>query len=356
MEEHAKLIKYYNLPKLYLGSIAQHPVLSELILKDGGIHVNNIGSFLVRRAMGIFLRSVEYLFHALKDKKCGVGDFYQLPPPLFEPTEIFDWVMNFDRDAKGWEVHDADKFLEICVPSVKSYFSSGSSTIEHVNVNKICSKYISGGMQSHTSEEHIGCEECPNPSFNLVEDIGGGWTWCGSPWPAVCKPNGIHHHNCSSSKRTGIAAQTFRLDNRETDDLHANHSRELNLFIRVLKGYDDDFGQALVIAWAHESKVPKLVAALIDTKWKQGATVLNDEAVTVSLQIPPPNEQQKISITAAIIPLKPSDISQNVTSSAKNINRCRLYFNSILVVQWKELIRESEYAFGSFLGCLSHSN
>jgi hypothetical protein len=163
-----------------------------------------------------------------------------------------------------------------------------------------------------------------------VEDIGGGWTWCGSPWPVVCKPNGLHHHHCSSSNSTGIVAQTFHLDNRATDDLHANHSRELNLFIRVLKGYDDDFGQALVIAWAHESNVPKLVAAMIDTKWKLRATVLNDEAVTVSLQIPPPDEQQRISITAAIIPLKPDDSSQNATFYGKNTTKCRLYFNSIL--------------------------
>ena len=110
--------------------------------------------------------------------------------------------------------------------------------------------------------------------------MGGGWIWCNTPWPAICKPRGVHHHHCSSSITAGIFLQTFDVDNRAADDWPVGRPREVTISMRFLRGYDDDFGKAIVIVWVREATVQKTVVTLINTKWEAQATVLDDIKIT----------------------------------------------------------------------------
>jgi hypothetical protein len=167
----------------------------------------------------------------------------------------------------------------------------------------------------------IPCQDCPKP-FEGVKELGGGWTWCGSPWPVVCRPIGIHHHHCSSKGIAGIFFQSFKLDNRATDDWPGNVARRVKLVIRVLKGYDEDFGQAMVVVWVEE--MSKVVTTFVETQWATLATVVDDVVIADSYPIPSPQEYDFINLSIAILP-----INNNETSDDSN-KKCRLYFQSVM--------------------------
>jgi hypothetical protein len=192
-----------------------------------------------------------------------------------------------------------------------------------------CSNYISNAMLEHNNIS-IPCDGCPDPNNNLVENIGGGWVYCGSPWPVVCRNTGIHHRHCSSTDRAGIFMQTFPLANLPTDELPSNDSRSVALSIRLLKGYDDDFSQAVVVVWVKETTPTKAAALLVDTKWETHATVLEDIMVASSYPIPSPSEHERINLVVAIIPIDRPNDQVVVANNVMLARTCRLNIHSIL--------------------------
>ena len=86
--------------------------------------------------------------------------------------------------------------------------------------------------------------------------------------------------------------QSFDVDNRATDDWPADRLREVTITIRLLRGYDADFGQAIIIVWVQEVVVKLAVAIVVDTRWETRATVLNDIKINHSISFPFPNQHK----------------------------------------------------------------
>jgi hypothetical protein len=194
----------------------------------------------------------------------------------------------------------------------------------HLDDTTKCSKSIMGGVPVN-KDITIPCEGCPDPKNEKVASVGAGWTLCESPWPVICRQNGLYHNHCSNKDIAGIFLQTFQLDNRATNELPGNLERKVDLVIRLLKGYDEDFGKLLVVVWVDETVPTLTVATLIDTRWDTRATVFDDVKITSSYPIPSPNEHGSINLTIAIIPIGLGD-NDTVDASTK----CRLNVHSIL--------------------------
>lgn len=334
MEGHDTVIEHYNLLQIHLGNIFERvPAIHQ-----DAIHLNDIGSFLVRQAVSGLLKEATRLYcfstgGGGRSTAVTVKNFYILPPRLFEPAENFDWILPFNNGGEGWAIHNTIDLQAACAPALESASDKTNSTGSLLGDDAgNCSAAILARTRTSNSTDkgkgEIPCDECPDTKFPEVEEVGGGWTWCGTPWPVICKPNGVHHHHCSDNNSTGIFMQTFGVDNRATDDWPDHRSREMALTMRLLKGYDADFGQALVVAWVHEANTDKMAAkpvvTLIDTKWETRATVLADVRITPLFNIPSPKEHETITLKVLVLPHNP--LSSNTTSATS----CRLYFHSVL--------------------------
>ena len=326
------LIEHYNLPQIYLGNITA----KYATIRKDRIHLNDIGSFSVCQAIGKLLENAEYLHNvSMLTKERNSANYVEsaayddLPERLYEPAESFDWILPLG-DGNGWALDFNGPLMESCFPSLKNAETetnlSHNTVLLHSDHAGVCPQTILAQIANTAtqSKQVIPCEGCPDTNNNGVKDMGGGWTWCMSPWPVICKPNGIHHHSCPSKNTSGIFLQSFDVDNRVTDDWPANHSREITITMLLLKGYDVDFGQAVVIVWVQEAMVKQAVATLIDTKWETQATVLDDIKLNPSFPIPSPNQHKQITLMTAVIPINPyHERSQNGT-------RCRVVFHSVL--------------------------
>ena len=325
MEGHAVVIEHYNVPHIYLGEMSrQVPAI-----RDGGIHVNDIGSYLVCQAVKVLLQRAEYIYNnydVLPKNNDHAMTATSTIERLYEPAEDFDWVFSFGNGGKGWAHGDIQSLLWTCTSNLldtRTIPYNNRTGLIHVDHTGNCSESILSTMQNDDKNLEIPCDGCADTTNNDVNDIGGGWIWCRSPWPAVCKPQGVHRHHCSSRTTSGIFVQTFEVDNRATDEWPADRSRRVTIFLRLLKGYDADFGKAVVIVWFREENDQQTVTNLIDTKWEPRATVLDDVEIAPSFLIPSPREHEDLTLMLAVVPL-------SLNGSGQNETRCRLYFHSVL--------------------------
>lgn len=319
--EHERIIRHYDMPLIHLGYVSNHfPYIYRLENGNIRIHLNDVGSFLVYQAIKQLLHDAVGIYNTFEvegiNGRLPVVASERNVPRLFEATESFDWVMNFDNSGGGKAIENIGYFKTI----VRTRnVANRSVTLQHAGdiINAVSSL-------GHI-DISIPCEDCPDPKNHLVEDLGGGWTLCASPWPAVCRNKGIHHNHCSNEYMTGIFLQSFMLDNLPTDEYPGNASRVVSLFIRLLKGYDQDFGQSLVIVWVDEVVPPTVAMTYIDTKWNAHATVMSDVKIAELYLIPAPDEHRTLNLTVAILPF-----IQSSNQSESPATLCRLNMHSVL--------------------------
>lgn len=325
MEGHDELIRHYNLPHVYLGAVGER---APAILRAEKIHVNDIGSFLVSQAVGVFLREAERMYNASRLERDNDMAAPGLPGRLYEPTESFDWILGFGgKGGRGW-VHDFKTLSASCAPKLEAALSETNSSnapglLLHLDHSGNCSDSILvrwNATRDKAEEDGVPCEGCPAKG-GTVDYMGGGWVWCHSPWAAVCKPLGMHHHHCPENNTSGIFMQSFTIDNHATDEWPANRPREVSLTMRLLMGYDADFGRAVVVLWVHEADSKQALVSLVDSKWDTHATVVEDVEIAKSLAISPPESHGRVTLLAAVIPLR---------ARGENKTRCWLYIQSIV--------------------------
>ncbi|KAL7508325.1 hypothetical protein ACHAWX_000721, partial [Stephanocyclus meneghinianus] len=363
-EEHHGIIRHYDLPQIYLGSVSEQ--FPSIFLDKS--HLNDVGSFLVRQAVGVLLHECIILYNIsvtfkgnpwygesaaspndgheninINRSSTIKENTYRLPSRLFEPAEIFDWIAKLDDQGEGRVIHNIQELQVLCFPANGKNASTlmvnlmNASMLVLTNDTVKCSKFIVEGIPSQNmiwgekDDVLIPCKDCPKPYSSFVKKLGGGWIWCGNQW--TCRPTGIYHSHCSNYDNAGIFLQTFQIDNRATDNWPGNFSRKITLVIRLLKGYDEDFGKCWVVLWIN--KPTPATSTFVDTKWDKQATVLSDVQIADSYPIPSPDTCAKINLTIAIIPI---DFYHHKVISGATLNKtsiatprkCRLYFHSIL--------------------------
>ena len=323
-EEQMRIIHYYDLPHIYLGEMSkQYRFIFKTEPSKDLLHLNDVGSFLVSQAISLlFLTAVELQNDGRAVEDVTSNDF---PSRLFQEAENFDMIRKFNSDGGGIVIHNMQDLLALC-----SFDTIANKPVPRpTNVSDKCSSTLLNEMRSPNKdyETIIQCESCPKPDGNKVQEVGGGWLWCGSPWPAKCRSKGIHHHHCSNVENAGIFMQSFQIDNRPTKNWPRNQSRSISLMIRLLKGYDDDFDKSLVVVWLHEAVKPQTVATLIDTRWDTRATVLDDVQIASAYPMPSPAEHERVHFFVAIIPI---GLSHRNATLLEQGQKCRFCAHSIL--------------------------